>query len=342
MNSWTLPYHCIFDKMHGARNDFLFLEISNQEDSASLGLPITAWQTLAQELCDRRSGWGADGLVLWSRNTSSFGLRALILNSDGSVAATCGNALRCFGLLLHRKRLWSGNQSFDVFPLDLEPRASSEPLLPFATLFELAKEETRETVLGKDESEHMRSAKVTVGMGRERLPPQVLEIPLSARMALPHGVTLKAACFVQLANPHVVLVCDEEPEISIEAEDWLVPGRLWQQRLAGWTLPSGEKLPLANIGFLRGTAQSVAPYPLVVYERGAGLTPCCGSGAVAARVALEHIALQVHETAVEAISATSAFAMPGGTVYIGQLPSGERTLTGPAVWVGHFSGENLP
>ena len=46
-------------------------------------------------LCDRRTGIGADGLVLL-HNSCAAEIRMEIYNSDGSIAEMCGNATRCF------------------------------------------------------------------------------------------------------------------------------------------------------------------------------------------------------------------------------------------------------
>ncbi|MFI5363634.1 MAG: diaminopimelate epimerase [Elusimicrobiota bacterium] len=75
-----------FWKMSGARNDFVLLE----------GLPRgSKGAALARRLCDRRSGIGADGLLVVSRRGGRP--RLDYWNSDGS-AAFCGNGSRCAAL----------------------------------------------------------------------------------------------------------------------------------------------------------------------------------------------------------------------------------------------------
>ena len=53
------------------------------------------WAKLAQNICKRRFGVGADGLIL-VQNSDVADLKMRIINSDGSEAETCGNGLRCF------------------------------------------------------------------------------------------------------------------------------------------------------------------------------------------------------------------------------------------------------
>lgn len=81
-------------KMHGARNDFVLIDERAPR--------ITDYPSLARWLCDRRSGIGADGLliVLPSQNADA---RMRIFNADGSEAEMCGNGMRCFVRWLYER-----------------------------------------------------------------------------------------------------------------------------------------------------------------------------------------------------------------------------------------------
>lgn len=73
-------------KMHGTRNDFVVLDARTQAagDLAEV----------ARYLCDRRSGIGADGmLVLLPSHEADARMR--VINADGSEAEMCGNGVRC-------------------------------------------------------------------------------------------------------------------------------------------------------------------------------------------------------------------------------------------------------
>ncbi|MFJ8190884.1 diaminopimelate epimerase [Streptomyces sp. NPDC096094] len=85
-----------FRKIHGAGNDFiLFSNLSPDNDND--------WFKEAERLCARRTGVGADGLVI-SRliSDSPAALEVACFNADGSVATMCGNALRCSAWAAHR------------------------------------------------------------------------------------------------------------------------------------------------------------------------------------------------------------------------------------------------
>lgn len=78
-----------FSKAHGAGNDFILIG----GPFAPAGLAV-----LARELCGRRKGIGADGLVVITRMEAPAAYDVRCLNADGSEATMCGNALRCAAL----------------------------------------------------------------------------------------------------------------------------------------------------------------------------------------------------------------------------------------------------
>lgn len=85
-----------FSKMHGLGNDFIVLY---NIETGSYNL-----NKLAQKLCDRRLGIGADGIVLvLPSQTADIQMR--IVNSDGSEPDMCGNAIRCFAKYVFENRL---------------------------------------------------------------------------------------------------------------------------------------------------------------------------------------------------------------------------------------------
>lgn len=81
MSVRALPFH----KLEGVGNDFVLIEAS-----AAQGLD---YSTLAQRLCHRPFGIGADGLLLIERGTHAP-VRMRMFNPDGT-EDFCGNGLRC-------------------------------------------------------------------------------------------------------------------------------------------------------------------------------------------------------------------------------------------------------
>lgn len=77
-----------FWKMHGCGNDFVVFHVESDITDNQLS-------SLAQYLCDRNFGIGADGIIVSVPSTvADFGMR--IFNSDGSDGEMCVNGIRCF------------------------------------------------------------------------------------------------------------------------------------------------------------------------------------------------------------------------------------------------------
>ncbi len=87
-----------FTKLHGAGNDFIVVERS---DLDQLAIAEEELPELAQRICNRRFGVGADGLEVVSRSQAPDILAAAHLwNSDGSEAEISGNGTRCVAAYL--------------------------------------------------------------------------------------------------------------------------------------------------------------------------------------------------------------------------------------------------
>lgn len=93
----SLPAELPFLKVEGLGNDFLLIDLRPADST----IDIAALQARAPALCDRRTGVGADGLllVLGPQRPDSAGTM-LVINHDGSRPEMCGNGLRCVALHL--------------------------------------------------------------------------------------------------------------------------------------------------------------------------------------------------------------------------------------------------
>ena len=95
--SRTLFAFMRFAKLQGLGNDFIVVD--------SAAVPPDAISGLARQLCDRRFGVGADGLLLWQRHSTSNPavFRMRIFNADGGEAELSGNGLRCLAAYLYHQ-----------------------------------------------------------------------------------------------------------------------------------------------------------------------------------------------------------------------------------------------
>lgn len=87
--------HLRLTKHHGLGNDFLVAEADS-----SLAFTSARWSDIARRVCDRRTGVGADGLLVMER-LGDARLGMLLHNADGSRAEMSGNGIRCLVQAAH-------------------------------------------------------------------------------------------------------------------------------------------------------------------------------------------------------------------------------------------------
>jgi|WetSurMetagenome_2_1015567.scaffolds.fasta_scaffold26626_4 diaminopimelate epimerase len=87
-----------FVKMEGLANDFILTHGVSERS-----IELIRQQTV--ELCDRRRGIGADG-VIFALPSKKAHFKMRIFNSDGSEPEMCGNGIRCFALYLKKTGIW--------------------------------------------------------------------------------------------------------------------------------------------------------------------------------------------------------------------------------------------
>ena len=100
----------LFDKMHGAGNDFIIA------DDLAGKWPVQP--EFIRSICHRCKGVGGDGLILIRQDQDQNPLRMRYFNSDGSEADMCGNGLRCAGAFVYRHGLAGGARKFQLRAAD--------------------------------------------------------------------------------------------------------------------------------------------------------------------------------------------------------------------------------
>ncbi|WP_141333710.1 diaminopimelate epimerase [Paenibacillus sp. tmac-D7] len=278
-----------FTKMHGLGNDFIVF--SNTET-----LPADASE-LAVRLCDRHFGIGADGLVfVLPSNRADYMMR--IINSDGSEAEQCGNAIRCAAKYIYDNGLVDAGQT----ELTIETIGAGPQVVQLQV-------------------ENGRVTRVRVDMGEPVLAGLQVPTTVDAEPVLEHPVAVDGREFtftaVSMGNPHCVIFVEDAVRFD----------------LAAWG-PKLEKHPLfprrINVEF--ATVKSRDYADMRVWERGAGPTLACGTGACATLVAgvlngkMDRkgiVALKGGELLIEWNETDNRVYMtgPAETVYTGTLPS---------------------
>ncbi len=234
-----------FIKMHGLGNDFIM--VLDMEEHVPAGrLP-----ELAVKLCDRKFGIGADGLVLMlPSGQREADVRMRIFNPDGSEPEMCGNAIRCFAKLAWQEGI-VGKESIAVETL----AGIIRPQL----------------ILKGDEIEAVR-----VDMGEPRLKRE--EIPMSGSGTGPvvgEAIKLDSGesfhfTAVSMGNPHCVIIVDDVDKVPLG--EW---GPALEKHLLFPRKTNVEFVEVLNDEHVK----------MRVWERGAGETLACGTGACATGVA---------------------------------------------------------
>lgn len=281
-----------FWKMHGTGNDFVLTE------TASDAAPDADWAALAIRVCDRHFGVGADGLIL-VMDSAVADFRMRVFNPDGSEAEMCGNGIRCFVKY--------------CFDRGLVDRPSNEDGLDDGVM-------TVETGAGILEAHctHNEAGDVThvrVSMGapvlepaavgvRVEQPAPVLDLPIEA-LGTRLGVTL-----VSMGNPHAVTFLDT-PTTEFDLN------RLGPAFSTHALFEKGTNFEVARV-------RDRAHMDMRVWERGAGPTLACGTGACASMVAARLHGYVDDDVQVQ---------LPGGPLRIEWDGAGPVFLSGPATFV---------
>lgn len=238
-------------------------------------------QDQVRALCDPASPTGGCDQLIGVEPSETADAFMRVWNADGSMVQTCGNALRCVGWLL------------------LEATDKEEVVI--------------DTLAGPTTARRAGDHQVTVDMGRPRL--DWTEVPLAEEMDT-RGIELQVGPIdapllhtpgaVSMGNPHVVFFTDQQDDAFVRGSGSLIEHHP--------LFPEG-----VNVGFAKVIDRD--HIRLRVWERGAGLTLACGTGACAALVATARRGLTDRKATV---------VVDGGTLTIDwDEASGHVFMTGP-------------
>ena len=247
--------------------------------------------SLAKFVSNRHFGIGSDGLILICKSEiADFKMR--MFNSDGSEAEMCGNGIRCVGKFVYDKGLTN------------KTTVKIETLAGIKTLILNTKD-------GKVET-----ARVDMGepiLEAEKIPVISTEKPVKNLELEAENKKFKFTC-VSMGNPHAITIVENTKEFDVEKY--------------GKVLEVDKAFPKkANIEFAQIIDRQ--NINMRVWERGAGETLACGTGACATAVACNLNGLTDRKVNIELL---------GGTLNIEWNEKDNHVyMTGPAVTV--FDGE---
>lgn len=252
--------------------------------------PAGDYGELSRKLCERHFGIGADGLILiLPSDTADIKMR--IFNSDGSEPEMCGNGIRCFARYVYENGIVK-NQSVRVETL-------AGIIIP-------------EMVLDGN-----RVVSVKVDMGEPRLERDIIPMAGPAGRVVNEPLNVDGTIYnvtcVSMGNPHCITFVSDVDDFPLSQ--------------VGPRIENHPVFPRrTNVEFIQVLNRNEVN--MRVWERGAGETLACGTGACATGVACVLNGFTDRKVTVH---------LAGGDLVIEWAENNHIYMTGPAEYV--FRGE---
>ena len=247
-----------FTKMHGCSNDYVYVNCF-EETVENMGV-------FAKEVSDRHKGIGSDGAIFICP-AEGADCEMKMYNSDGSYSEMCGNGIRCVAKYVY------DNGIVDKKDMDILSGGSIKKI-HVETGPERVSDVTGTTFSKREDG--MAVNKVRVDMGEPILKPEQIPVMLQdeSDKVISHDLYVedsnyKITC-VSMGNPHCVVFVDSVKEVPIETL-----GPKFEQHVC---FPNRINTEFAHVLDRNNVWMRV-------WERGAGETLACGTGACATAVA---------------------------------------------------------
>jgi len=278
--------------MHGLGNDFVVVD--------GRRWPGMDWAQVAVKMCRRRFGVGADQLLV-VEESSVADYRMRVFNPDGTEAEMCGNGIRCVAKYLAERGLAAdAGMRIETLAGIIRPRiVAADSLSCLCSEME-----------GKD-------TLVEVDMGVPRLAAEEVPVDLPGEQVVDRKIEAAGRkvriTAVSLGNPHCVVFVPQVESCPVE--------------VLGPALERHVLFPQrTNVEFVEVVAEG--HLKMRVWERGAGETPACGTGACAALVAGVLCGRCRREAVVELIGGKLLAKWPQDSKSVSMIGPAEEVFSG--------------
>ena len=230
-----------FEKYHGAGNDFI---IVNEKELIEKGIPD--YSELAQSVCNRRYGIGADGLIILKYVANMPFM--FFFNSDGSQAPMCGNGIRCFAHYLKNNKIELKNEFIvKTVPGDLMIQTFTE-------------ENSEELLVKVNMGKPIFDIKKLINTEKEKFLKEKIDI---------NGKEIEIS-YIFMGTDHSVIFVNDFQDYNIDELGSKIENYL-------------ELFPKkVNVNFVKVNDKN--NMEVITWERGAGRTLACGTGVTASAV----------------------------------------------------------
>lgn len=247
-----------FTKMHGCANDYVYVNCFNEE-VADMG-------QFAKVVSDRHIGIGSDGAIFICP-VEGADCEMKMYNADGTYSEMCGNGIRCVAKYVYDNaivdkvdmKILSGGQIKNI-----HVEAGPEEVNPL----------TKRTFSNREDG--LAVKRVRVDMGEPILKPDRIPVIIkdNDEKCVDHDIYVDNANYkmtcVSMGNPHCVIFLDHISKLPIEEL-----GPKFENHIA---FPNRVNTEFVRIDDRKNVHMRV-------WERGAGETLACGTGACAVAVA---------------------------------------------------------
>lgn len=288
-----------FTKLHGLGNDYVCVNCFEE--------PVSEPSKLARNICRRNFGVGSDGIIL-IKPSSVADFCMEMYNPDGSRGAMCGNGIRCLGKFVYDSGMTRGRQRITV-----ETDAGIHRLYIHAVRGSTVEVTVDMGIPGICLNDGVITLKAAlVRMRRQDIPADCRESGLLQTITV--GSRDIKVINITAGNPHAVVFCDNLDSVDV--------------RGIGSAIETYDAYPdRTNVEFVQ--VKDFNRIEVKVWERGAGETLACGTGACAACAAA---------IATGKVSNSVRVCLPGGELTVNfNMATGHLILRGSAVEV--FTGE---
>ena len=242
----------------------------------------------AVKMCDRHFGIGGDGVIFVLPGTTETDYSMRIYNSDGSEPEMCGNGIRCLAKFI--AELEGGNRLNQSYKID----TLAGVIIPKL-------ESNGEVTVDMGEPE-LRAAKIptTIADAEEKVVAHPLDV----------GDRTWSVTAVSMGNPHCITFVEDISAIALTEI-----GSLFEHHAAFPQRTNTEFIEVVKSDYIK----------MSVWERGAGITLACGTGACASVVA---------GVLNNKCDRSCTVELPGGCLQINWSAADNRVyMTGPATKV---------